>query len=437
MGLRIVMAPNEDGLGTSAWVVRIVKALWEQASASIGEIRVVVTSQRLADFHATKYGSAPVNITRLEGVTNAIELKKKPTGVVDVASTLQETVEHYLAYRRTYAEALERSRVLQGADLIIDLGVPPLIRAIAAQAGEKGRRRPAHLTVCDHAWGHTLAQMAAQQGLRNPQTAEALDCIRRDESLAHEVTVFPAPVTPPQLYSYWAEVLRIPRVNVLPGLLGGPRWSERWAGRPARDAVRRLLGIEDELPVLHISGGGTPVWDETLGELIADYIRRPPLYHVVVFNPAEARKAGAKMTVRRTAGGAIELGPHPRCERLKFLGSIIGETYHVLFAGFDVVLTRAGGATVNDAIAMRVPMVLVEERNHWQVERIREECLRMGLARAASLEEFSRRARALVETAQGELIMHAAARASMERIAREAEQWLVEHLLEVAARQRQ
>ena len=40
----------------------------------------------------------------------------------------------------------------------------------------------------------------------------------------------------------------------------------------------------------------------------------------------------------------------------------------VLFSAFDGVLTRAGGGTVNDALAHGVPMFLVEEGNMWQVQ---------------------------------------------------------------------
>jgi UDP-N-acetylglucosamine:LPS N-acetylglucosamine transferase len=38
----------------------------------------------------------------------------------------------------------------------------------------------------------------------------------------------------------------------------------------------------------------------------------------------------------------------------------------VLFSAFDAVLTRAGGGTVNDALAHHVPLLLVEEKHMWQ-----------------------------------------------------------------------
>ena len=43
----------------------------------------------------------------------------------------------------------------------------------------------------------------------------------------------------------------------------------------------------------------------------------------------------------------------------------------VLFSAFDAVLTRAGGGTVNDALAHRVPLLLVEEKHMWQALPLR------------------------------------------------------------------
>jgi UDP-N-acetylglucosamine:LPS N-acetylglucosamine transferase len=43
----------------------------------------------------------------------------------------------------------------------------------------------------------------------------------------------------------------------------------------------------------------------------------------------------------------------------------------VLFSAFDAVLTRAGGGTVNDALAHRVPLLLVEEKHMWQALQLK------------------------------------------------------------------
>lgn len=422
MGLRIVIAPNEDGLGSSAWAVRLAKSLCEQARDRVSAVLVLVSSERLARFHSRTYGPAPVQVVRLASVQHPFRLVKAAGGV-DVEATARQYVLSYPRYRRSYVAAVSACRALNNADLIIDLGVPPLLRAASATG------LPC-LSLSDHAWSLTLRQMLLHEALLDGAMERALQEISSDERLAGRAIAFPAPLTPPEYETYWRGELGLPFYR-LPGVLGGPLWSQRWAGPPAREAVRRLLGIEDDLPVLHVTGGGTPVWEGILSELVKEYLRVPPAYHVVFYAPAVARQLGVTMTEKKSPLGAVELGRRREWPRLAFIGTTTGETHHVLFAGFDMVLTRAGGGTVNDAIAFRVPLLLVEEKNHWQVERIRQECCRMGLARAVTLEEFRRQGRALVETASGELAVCAGAATAMARIPNHAERWLVEYLLEL------
>jgi len=91
--------------------------------------------------------------------------------------------------------------------------------------------------------------------------------------------------------------------------------------------------------------------------------------------------------------------------KIVFIDRVRGETHHVLFPAFDLVLTRAGGGTVNDGLACGAPMVLVEEPGMWQVEQIRRTCIGMGFARGVSLKEFLERPRACVESTQGGLLL--------------------------------
>jgi hypothetical protein len=75
-------------------------------------------------------------------------------------------------------------------------------------------------------------------------------------------------------------------------------------------------------------------------------------------------------------------------ERLRFLGDVADSTYQEIFPGVDLIVSRAGGGTTNDAIACRTPVCFVEEPGHWQVEAIRKNMERAGLARTIRLEEF-------------------------------------------------
>ena len=426
MGLRLLIAPNEDGLGTSAWAVRLVKALVRAGGERIERILVVVASTRLADFHADKYPWLPVEVRRLENISCPIRLIKRAGGV-DVPATIETAVLGYEDSRRDYIEALAQAGLLGQTDLVVDLGVPQLLRA----AAHSERCRALRVTFSDHAWSDTLARMAASAGLLAPEVERQLGSMRADEALAERVFTLPEPITPPRVERYWRQTLRLP-VERLPGVLGGPQATRAWAGGEPRVTVRRMLGIEDDAPVLHLTGGGTTVWDDALSELLDDYRARPPRYWVVVFNPVEAEKRGIRMAWKQSCQAQVACGSDRGAPRVIFLGDVRGETHHALYAGFDLVCTRAGGGAVNDALAFRVPLVLVEEPEHVQVEEIRRSAERLGLCRSVAWEEFRRQGRALLEDERGDLIRLPQAATAAARIPRHAEDHLARRLLELA-----
>lgn len=81
--LTIIIAANEDGFGTSAWAVRLVKELALQGEERISKIKVVVATPKLENFHKDRYSNLPIDvrIIRLNQGTNRIELIKKRTGL--------------------------------------------------------------------------------------------------------------------------------------------------------------------------------------------------------------------------------------------------------------------------------------------------------------------------------------------------------------------
>ncbi len=433
MSRTILLAPHEDGLGASAWAARIARELLRRHDHPIAKIRILVSSEALEAFHRDKYGSAPVEIVRLEEVRRPLRLVKNQGGV-DVAATVESALTGYAASHQEYDRATAARGILEDADLLVDIGVPQLTRLVTEENRQRlasGRRPLAAVTLQDHSWSLTLREMASAAGLLTEPVAAALRVLQDDEVRAPQTVLFPEPITPAIFQRHWRDVLGV-SVLALPGVLGGPRWTERWAGEACPRTVRALLGIRDELPALFISGGGTSVWDDTLTALLDDYVAHPPRYHVVVFSPAEARRRGVRLAAQPAPCGSIECARHPACERLIFLGRVAGETHHPLFAAFDLVLTRAGGGTVNDAIAFRVPLMLIEEPGHWQVEQIRMACRTMGICRTATLEGFRLAGRRLVETPTGELIRMEEERAAMRNIPNHAEVWLIERLLEAA-----
>jgi hypothetical protein len=170
-----------------------------------------------------------------------------------------------------------------------------------------------------------------------------------------------------------------------------------------------------------------------LTTLLEDYEAHPPAYNVVIYNPAEACRRG--ITLREET---VFLNGQPRTiarahwgpsGRLIFIDQIKEETHHILFPAFDLILTRAGGGTVNDAIAFRAPLVLVEEPGMWQVEQIRRACVEMGLAESASLEEFRHLGRKCVEAAGGDLKPLFQLKQRMSPIPNHTEGWAGQFLL--------
>lgn len=427
MGLRLVLAPNEDGLGSSAWAVRTAKALAEVGGETIQKIYVLVASGRLAAFHAGQYAGLPAEIVCLEGIRHPVRLVKRQGGV-DLRATIESCLLKYPTSRDEYRRALATAGLLEGAHLVVDFAAPQIPRAARriALRTRGGPRKPFCVTVSDHAWSRTLARMAQAADLLDDRVRRALAAMRADEALAGRVFTLPEPVTPAEMRDYWRRTLHVP-VEPLAGVFGGPEVARRWAGGEPRAAIRRMLGINDELPVLHLTGGGTTVWDNLLDGLLEDYEARPPRYHVVVFSPAARERHG----VRLAWSGGVETGRHPRSPRVIYLGDVAGETHHVLFSAFDLVCTRAGGGTVADALAFDVPLLLVEERGHVQVEAIRERCTALGLARSVTLEQFRRLGRAVLEDERGGLRI--APREAV-GIGRYAEEHLAHRLLELARR---
>ncbi len=344
-----------------------------------------------------------------------------------------------------YAAALKETNVLDGADLIIDFGVPQLVRAAY------GKRI---VTVFDHAWSMSLARMLSSESsqvLNSLAIQDSLEDIRDDEALTHQSILFPEPICPFDYHGYWRRLLgQLP--EVIPGVLGGPLRTLAYVRDSVYETIRlafvdgkgsqqlkeeydlakryakQILGIETDEPVLFISGGGTSVWDEILSNMLDDYEAKAPNYNVVIFNPTEAGKRGITLKPEtisfQDSQSTIRRAKWNRCNKITFIETLEHETHHVLFAAFDLVLTRAGGGTVNNAIAFRVPLVLVEEPGMWQVEQIRHSCIRMGLAEGVSLDDFMKNGRQCVEDMNGDLKDLTSQRMEMQNIPNHREFWL-------------
>ena len=445
--LNIVIAPNEDGFGTSAWVVMVAKELSQQPN--VGTVNVVVATDKRRDFHSDKYQDTPnVRLIRLPGQPNKIEIPKL-RGAVDVRATVEKCILTYAQSRTEYTKALMDERVIDDADLIIDFGVPQLMRAAY------GRKT---VTVFDHAWSMSLERIGSSDNTVNLDSLslrDSLEDIRNDEALTGRAILFQEPICPLDYHGYWRRLTgQVP--EVIPGVLGGPlrtlayahdstyetirsAFVEGKASQPlkeeydvAKTYAKHILGIENDEPVLFISGGGTSVWDEVLSNMLDDYASKAPNYNVVIFNPTEAGKRCIKLKPETISlngiQSTIQRAKWNQCNKITFIETLERETHHVLFAAFDLILTRAGGGTVNNAIAFRVPLILVQEPGMWQVEQIRRSCLEMGLAEGVSLPDFMQNSRQCVEDSNGELKNLQAQQRNMQKIPNHGEFWLSHHL---------
>ncbi|MBN1284926.1 MAG: hypothetical protein JXB47_05990 [Anaerolineae bacterium] len=449
--LEICIAPNEDGFGTSGWVVGLAKELARQLAVST--VKVVVATDKRAQFHSDKY-SSQITLTALPNEPNSIQVAKA-AGAVDIERTIDNHLLRYGQSRGAYIDELARAKVLESADMVIDFGVPQMVRAVYdANLRFKSKKEIVAVTVFDHAWSLSLSRIVlsgvTQREHLNRITA-ALEDIRNDEALTQEVILFGEPICLLDYHGYWRMTVGHLPV-VIPGCLGGPLRTLAYAADPAfegmyarlaashepcppnaykqaRSYARRLLGIENDEPTLFVSGGGTSVWDRVLDGLFDDYLNNPPNYNVITYNPAGANRLGVALNLENVSlNGAICAIERGTLGKLTFIGRSMGETHHVLFPAFDLILTRAGGGTVNNAIAFRVPLMLVEEPGMWQVEQIRRACLTRHIAQGVTFDEFRENGRACVES-NGALVQLDTQAEHMHSIPNHQEIWLANTLM--------
>jgi hypothetical protein len=353
--------------------VRLARAFIAQGHT----VRLVGLKDSTVSFLRISLHGTPAEVVQLGGVTDWIELIKSHGRVRREATASR--VDAYARYRQTYQSALEASGVLNGIDKALELGVPPLAAAL--------EERIPSVTLMDHAWSLTLRHITGDRPV--------LDEIAGDERKTSGLFLLPEPVTPTVFSDYWRSIGLEP--IFLDGMIGG-------GDQRARKEARLTLGLDRSSDVVFISGAGTSVWDGMLRRLVNTLLGGAIQYHAVVFWPSGAGPwpaAGSQPAQTRSpAGWQVETA---RRGNVTFVGRVRGETHHALIAAADLVVSRAGGGTVSDAIAHRVPLILVEEPGHWQVEEIRRSCAAAGLARLASLDRFRKQPRAVIESSPGRL----------------------------------
>lgn len=370
----IVVGANEDGFGPSALVFYVVRELIRAARAAGQPLAIRLLNSGAADFNRALYaadapsGSVEVHSPRPDSL---IRLEKRH-GEIDVRATLA-LCRGYRQAREDYFEAVRP--LLAGARMVIDFGVPALVRA-AEQLGIAHR-----VTLMDHSWAATLRLCCAREWERVYQllpppgdeerraAGEIGDWIEEDEARAGEVWLLPDFLAPAEFRAHWQRLP--PTVHVLPGVLGGgvdPVAARRRLEKMLAGSGQAALGADGRRLVM-ISPGGTPVWTDLLPEMVSRLARAPRDWLPVFSAPRAATPeltSQLKHQMRRSG-------------RVWWFDFLEGATQQAIMPAFDLVVTRAGGGTVNDAVATRTPFVCVQEP-FVQVELIRRECLRRGLA---------------------------------------------------------
>ena len=360
--MKIALVPNDDGFGPSALAFYVAKALLRQGVSLVIRNESALTLN--ASFYKDEISNGKVS---LEATFGGIRLIKNAEGV-DIPASLREL--------RSYPTRSANYVIPEDVDAVVDIGTPCAARA-ARRAG-----KPA-MTIFDHSWGKTYEMLLeeftaavpgpttpalpALETLPNDQVAKAINELKNDESNARAVFLFPEFMAPVPYHEYWKS-LGV-RIEAIGGVFGGPTVSAKEA--------RNKMGIPEGAPAktVYILGGGTPVWDAKLPEIILQLKEKSLLYNVVVFDRNAKPNEYLRVGYNVFKGGVID-----------------GATVQGLLPGIDLIITRAGGGIVNDAIACRTPFVCVEEPNHLQVEMIRQNCEKVRLTRTIRLGEFRERA---------------------------------------------
>jgi hypothetical protein len=370
--MRICIAANEDGFGPSALAFYLIQGLfaeWRKLGRT-HKLQIVLLNKRAHKLnHALHDRNKRVQLVPLDSF---IRLERQE-GEVCVPATVR-ALRSYPAWQEQYCGAVRRHLV--GCALSIDVGVPLLARA-ARRFGVP------HVTVFDHSWARTLQGIVSQQVKSQQQVPRTADlilarriaaAIEQDEKYADEVFLFDRYLTPPEFLQHWRKLGLVPRV--INGVFGTRCGVDR-----ARNNLNRILHQRDQCTVsteklVLITPGGTAVWAGMMERMIQDYIKRLNTDYLPVFAPYQPT-AAQKRRLQKSAN-------------IRWFDFVPGGTLQEVLPTFEVVITKAGGGTVNDCLASRTPFVCVEERQ-WQVKLIERECKRLGIIptlRQTSLDVF-------------------------------------------------
>lgn len=359
---KICFACNEDGFGPSAFAYYVVCAIIEASRTGIykEKIEIWILNANAYTFNEALYSGFPeVHLVRLDSL---IQLEKM-NGEVHIEKTL-EKLSGYVKYREEYNQATHQ--YLKDCDVAVDIGVPLFVYS-AKVAGVP------RITFNDHSWASTIRGICSKEAryyYNSPPTLkdrtlayQLASEIESDELCTTEVFLFDRYITPPEFRLHWERLGFTPKI--LPGVLGH-REHPIVAKKRLNDLFERLgeQPVALDSPLVLISPGGTSVWDDLLTKIIDCYIGRNTMAYLPILSCPNVSEE-YKYRMRRS-------------RNIRWFDFPVGSTQQVLLPAFDLVVTRAGGGTVNDCLASQIPFVCVEE-SQWQVHLIEHECKALHL----------------------------------------------------------
>jgi hypothetical protein len=377
----LCIACNEDGYGPSAFAYYLVKAiagLWADKYQTKYDLTVYVFNNSAFAFNQAIYDSPGSIVCPVKLAEDSLIRLEKKNGEVSVTGTLN-ILKQYRPHRQKYLNAIQP--YLEKCNAAVDIGVPLIVRSASIL------KVPHRITLFDHSWAETLRMICSKTGDglnrdgNSPSEAdrrlaeEISASIEEDEACASEVWLFDRYITPDVFRNHWNRLISPDKPENLKGVLGSrndPKKAWELLNKHLVDLGEEPVpnpAIKGNPKLVLISPGGTPVWEEWIPGWIDDLISHSSPEYIPVFsNPMAAdQKQTLNIKNKMRQSGYV-----------RWFEFIKGSTQQIVLPAFDLIVTRAGGGTVNDALAARVPFACIEEEQD-QVKQIEEACFECGL----------------------------------------------------------
>jgi len=435
--VHVLMIPNEDGLGPSTALLYVARGMDKLARANDIKLKFIVWNKAKAGFNMLSYGPLGTVTPEFQEVDSVIQLRKDGEKVLPMETA--EDLLDYLWKAKNYAGTMSRFLKNDGdIDCVICMGTP-----VAHPPAQSGARRVPVIEVFDHSWLLSLEQIfnggrkeypddwrtrrvsdvdVAQERFGKehwPYTwhgkkvddiiqKEILPVIQSHDIMVDQVFLFPEPLAPGEFWCRWQSL--VPgKVKRIAGVMGG--WPDG-SGEDQREDIRnksRIIlanrlkwAVTDikEARIILVQGGGTPIWDRFLVHMLGQCLDwEGKLQNTLflftkgsvenAFNSPTFDKLTAKQRGWETFAKLQKSVEASSTARL-VMGNDEADfaNFQMFYLVADLIFSRPGGITVQDAIACRTPLVCAAEPGHWQTEKIRHHCLLHGIMRDVAFQAF-------------------------------------------------